>query len=119
MPSQLSSRHDLGREVEELRRELSEAHRREAATAEVLEVVSRSAFNLQGVLDGLIERAVRLTDAEIGLIYRQDGNFYRAAAIYGASPELIEVVKKNPIPPTHQSATGRAVLERRVKFVLF
>jgi GAF domain-containing protein len=114
MPSQLSSRHDLGREVEELRRELSEAHRREAATAEVLEVVSRSAFNLQGVFDGLIESAVRLTDAEIGLIYRQDGNFYRAAAIYGASPELIEVVKKNPIPPTHQSATGRAVLERRV-----
>ena len=114
MPSQVSSQHDLDREVEELRRELSEAHRREAATAEVLEVISRSAFDLQGVLDGLIESAVRLTDAELGLIYRQDGDFYRAAAIYGASIELIEVVKKNPIPPTRQSATGRAVLQRRV-----
>jgi len=105
---------DLRRRVAELERELGESHRREAASAEVLEVISRSTFNLQAVLDGLIESAVRLTGAEMGLIYRQDGDFYRAAAIYGASPEFIEVVKRNPIPPGRASATGRAVLERRV-----
>jgi GAF domain-containing protein len=97
-----------------LKRELSEAHRREVATAEVLKVISRSSFNLQEVLNSLIESAARLTGAEMGLIYMQDGEFYRAAAIYGASSEFFEVVKQNPIPPSRQSATGRAVLERRV-----
>jgi hypothetical protein len=79
MPSEVS----LAGAEEELRLELSEAHRREAATAKVLEIISRSTFNLQEVLDSLIESAVRLTGAEMGLIYRQDGEFYRAAASTG------------------------------------
>src|SRR5262245_6738576 len=112
--STAGAQQDLHRSVAELELELGEAHRREAATAEVLEVISRSTFNLQAVLDGLIESAVRLTGAEMGLLYRQHGDFYRATAIYGASPELIEVVKRNPISPDCASATGRAVLERRV-----
>ena len=98
----------------DLERELAEAHRRESATAEVLKAISRSNFNLQEVLDSLIESAVQLTSAETGLIIRQDGEVYRAAAIYGASPEFIEVAKRNPIPQGRQSATGRAVLERRI-----
>jgi GAF domain-containing protein/anti-sigma regulatory factor (Ser/Thr protein kinase) len=117
MPSHVSkvgTEKDLARAVEELTRELSDAHRREAASADILKVISRSTFSLQEVLDGLIESAVRLTGAEMGLIYKQDGDFYRAAAIYGASPESIEVTKQNPILPGRQSATGRAVLERRV-----
>ena len=104
----------IGRTKVDLERELAEAHRREAATAEVLKAISRSTFNLQEVLDSLIESAVQLTGAETGLIIRQDGEVYRAAAIYGASPEFIEVAKQNPIPQGRQSATGRAVLERRV-----
>ena len=105
---------ELARRVTELERELTEAHRREAATAEVLKAVSRSTFNLQEVLDSLIESAVQLTSADTGLIIRQYGEVYRAAAIYGASPEFIEVAKQNPIPQGRQSATGRAVHERRV-----
>jgi GAF domain-containing protein/anti-sigma regulatory factor (Ser/Thr protein kinase) len=117
MPSEVSTAgadQDLGRLVEELKRELAEAGRREAATAEVLTVISRSTFDLKTVLEGLIESAVRLAGAEMGLIYRQDGNLYRAAAVFGESPEFIEVVKRNPMPPDRESATGRAVLERRV-----
>jgi two-component system, NtrC family, sensor kinase len=105
---------DLPRRVAELERKLSDAHRREGATAEVLKAISRSTFNLQEVLDRLIESAVQLTGAETGLIIRQDGEVYRAAAIYGASPEFVEVAKQNPIPQGRQSATGRAVLERRI-----
>jgi signal transduction histidine kinase len=105
---------ELARRVTELERELTEAHRRETATAEVLKVVSRSTFNLQEVLDALIKSAVQLTSAETGLIIRQDGEIYHAAAIYGASPEFIEIAKQNPIPQGRESATGRAVLERRV-----
>src|SRR5262245_21991134 len=108
------TRQGVGGTKVDLERELAEAHRREAATAEVLKAISRSTFNLQEVLDSLIESAVQLTGAETGLIIRQDGEVYRAAAIYGASPEFIEVAKQNPIPQGHQSATGRAVLERRI-----
>jgi signal transduction histidine kinase/putative methionine-R-sulfoxide reductase with GAF domain len=104
----------IGRTKVDLELELAEAYRREAATAEVLKAISRSTFNLQEVLDSLIESAVQLTGAETGLIIRQDGEVYRAAAIYGASPEFIEVAKQNPIPQGRQSATGRAVFERRV-----
>src|SRR5215467_3985478 len=105
---------ELARVVEELERELSDAQRREAATAQVLKAISRSTFNLQEVLNSLIESAVKLTGAEQGLIIRQDGEVYRAAAIYGVSPEFIEVAKQNPIPQGRQSATGRAVLDRRI-----
>src|SRR5262245_3008686 len=112
--SSVSADQEFRRKIEELERELAEAHRREAATAEVLNTISRSTFNLQDVLNSLIESAVQLTDAETGLILRQDGEFYRPAAIYGAPPEDIEAVTQNPVPAGRQSATGRAVLERRV-----
>ena len=105
---------DLVRIVEELKLELSEARRREAATAEVLKSINRSTFNLQDVLDSLIESVVQLTGAETGILTRQDGEVYRVAATYGAYPEFIEIAKQNPLPPGRQSATGRAVLERRV-----
>src|SRR5262245_50090158 len=100
--------------VDELKRELSEAHRREAATTEVLKVISRSSFNLQEVLDSLLGSAVRLTGAETGTIWKQDGEVYRAAAIYDPDdPERGEAAKQNPAPKGRQSAAGRAVLERR------
>jgi signal transduction histidine kinase len=117
MPSHtpaVQAEQDLARVVEQLKRELSEAQQREAATAQVLKAISRSTFNLQEVLNSLIVSAVKLTGAEQGLIITQDGEVYRPAAIYGASPEFIEVAKQNPIPQGRQSATGRAVLERRI-----
>jgi len=79
--------------------ELRGSLQQQTATADVLKVISRSAFDLQTVLDTLTESAVRPAGAEMGLIYRQDGDLYRAAAIYGASPEFPEVVNRNPIPP--------------------
>jgi two-component system NtrC family sensor kinase len=57
---------------------------------------------------------VQLTSAETGIITRQDGEVYCLAASYDAYPESIEAAKQNPIPQGRQSATGRAVLERRV-----
>ena len=100
---------------------LTEAHARvtegleqQTATSEVLQVISRSAFDLQPVLDTLIENAVRLCGADRGFIHRQDGEFYPVVASYGHSPEWLEVVRRNPIRLDRTSATGRAALERRV-----
>jgi two-component system, NtrC family, sensor kinase len=101
------------RELAESQRQLAEAREQQAATADILKVIGRSVFELQPVLDTLVENAVRLCGADKGFIYRQDGELYRVAASYGHSPEWIEIVKQNPITQDRRSATGRAVLERR------
>ena len=98
----------------DLEMKLAEALEQQAATSEVLKVISSSAFELQPVLESLLKDAVQLCDADKGFIYTQDGEVYRIAASYGHSPEFIEIVQRNPIRKDRGSATGRAVLERRV-----
>ena len=94
--------------------ELRESLQQQTATADVLKVISRSTFELQAVLDTLVENAVHLCGADRGIILRRDGELYRPAASFGNSPEWIEIMKMNPIREDRTSATGRAVLERRV-----
>jgi GAF domain-containing protein len=103
----------LFKELEGKNRDLSEALEQQTATSEVLKVISRSTFDLQPVLETLIESAVRLSSSDTGFILRQDENLYRVVAAYGVNPELMEVVERNPIAIDRASATGRAVLERR------
>ena len=94
--------------------ELRESLQQQTATADVLKVISRSTFDLQTVLQTLVESAARLCDADNATITREkDGAFYRAEA-YGFSREFMDFVQDIPIKAERGSASGRALLEGRV-----
>jgi hypothetical protein len=104
---------DPSKKVERLTRALREAREQQAATSEVLNVISR-AVDLQPVLDAVLSKAVLLCGADRGFIFRQDGDLYQVAASCGHSPEFIEIARRNPISRDRRTATGRAVVERAV-----
>ena len=93
--------------------ELKESLEQQTATSEVLKVISRSVFDLRPVLETLTENAVRLCGADMGSIYRFDGERLNHALSYNATPELIEFLDRNPITPGSYSVAARAALERQ------
>jgi signal transduction histidine kinase len=97
--------------------ELRESLQQQTATADVLKVISRTAFELQPIFDTLVENAVRLCEAERAFLFRFDGKLLRSVATYNVSPELREFVDKNPIAPGRHSISARAALERRTVHV--
>jgi GAF domain-containing protein len=103
----------LFKELEAKNGDLTEALARQTATSEVLKVISRSTFDLQPVLDTLVENAARLCGASTGLIWRFDGEVFRLTADYGLSAEARDFWKRNPHRPGRGSVTGRAAIERR------
>ena len=106
------------RELADANAELSEALEQQTATSEVLKVISRSTFELQPVLNALVENAAQLCDAQFGTIFRFDGEVMRIGAIYGSSPEFRELVQRSEFRPGRESVVGRVLLERRTVHVL-
>jgi two-component system, NtrC family, sensor kinase len=94
--------------------ELRQSLQQQTATADVLKVISRSAFDLQMVLQTLIESAAKFCDADkVTVIREKDGAFYRAES-YGYSRKYLDYVKDLPIAVERGSAAGRALLEGRM-----
>ena len=97
--------------------ELRESLQQQTATADVLKVISRSTFDLQIVLDALIESATRLCGATRGHILQFDGEFLVFAAAHGAFPGFTEYLEAHPFRPGQGTIAGRAAAERRTVHV--
>ncbi len=102
-------------ELRQRTNDLTESLEQQTATSEVLKVISGSPGDLQPVFEAMLESATKLCGADRGFVFRQDGDVYRVAANYGHSAEFVEkIAKRYPIFQDRRSATGRAVVERRV-----
>ena len=100
-------------EVQARTRDLSESLQQQTATADVLKIISRSTFDLQFVLDALVESATRLCGATRGHIFQFDGEYLRFAAACGAWPGFLEHLESHPLRPSPGTIAGRAAFERR------
>ena len=83
----------------------------------MLKVISRSTFDLQAVLDTLVESAARLCDADMASINREKAAAYRQVASYGYSPEFQAYMRDHPIPAGRGSIVGRTVMQDKVMHV--
>ena len=104
---------ELQAQASTLSRQLAESQEQQTATSKVLDVISRSAFDLQAVFETVVESSGRLCEADRAFILRFDGELLRLAASHNATPEWREWVAQHPIRPGRHSASARAALELR------
>jgi two-component system NtrC family sensor kinase len=101
-------------EVQKRTEQLSESLQQQTATADVLKVISRSAFDLRAVLQTLVESAARFCSADKANVIRESNGAFYSAESYGFSRELVDYLKDIPIEAEQGTASGRALLEGRV-----
>src|ERR1700722_13527589 len=101
----------LFEQVQAKTRDLSESLQQQTATADVLKVISRSAFDLKSVLTTLTESAQSLCGASLGIICLRDGEVMRLRAESGCTQPFIDFMEANPIRPGRATITGRVFMD--------
>jgi two-component system, NtrC family, sensor kinase len=104
----------LFEEVQKRTEQLTESLQQQTATADVLKVISRSAFDLRTVLQTLVESAARFCNADKANVIRERNGAFYSHESYGFSQELVDYLKDIPIKVERGTASGRALLEGRV-----
>ncbi len=107
-------RREAADELEGRNRELASALEYQTATSDVLKVISRSTFDLQPVLDTLVETAARLCAADLGTISNRESDGFRVAATHATSPDYEAFIRGHLLPLGRGSIAGRAAAEGRV-----
>jgi signal transduction histidine kinase/DNA-binding response OmpR family regulator len=100
-------------EIERLADELAEVREQLSATSEVLAVIGRSASDLEGVLETVVESARKLCGADAGQVFLVDGDRYRLAYGSGTTAEYGEFIANNPVVLDRGTLVGRVGLDRR------
>jgi GAF domain-containing protein len=95
-------------------RELAESLEQQTATSEVLGVISRSKFELQPILQSVVDTASRLCRADVSVIFRLEDGGYRFAAGYSLDPAYLDHERRTPITPGPGTVVGRAAMSREV-----
>ena len=103
----------LLKELRQRTDDLTESLQQQTATADVLKVISRSAFDLQPVLDTIVQTASRLCEAEFSLIFKLQGDKYEIASANNAAEAFVKHAAEHPIPPGRGFLVGRTALERK------
>jgi transcriptional regulator with GAF, ATPase, and Fis domain len=106
---------DMQEQLDRLTRELVEAREQQAATSEVLRVISNSPAELEPVFQSMLENATRLCEAKFGTLYLREGHAFRVVAHHNAPAAYVEERQRNPfVLPLPGSALGRVVATMHV-----
>ena len=108
----------LEERVEQRTQELKKALQQQTALAEVFKEISRSSFDLQKLLNQLVDLASRLCAANSASIWRPFGETYQIAAAFGHQPEHTERLNRLSVRPGRDTGVGRALLERKVVHIV-
>jgi GAF domain-containing protein len=92
--------------------ELRESLQEQTATAEVLQVINSSSGDLEPVFASMLEKAVRICDANFGNIYRWDGEVLHLLASHNTPPALADARKHSPLRPYAETPVGRMVVHK-------
>jgi transcriptional regulator with GAF, ATPase, and Fis domain len=109
---------ELEKKVELLTRALSEALEQQAATSEILRVISSSPGELDAVFKAILANATRLCDANFGNLLLYDGNAFRVTALHGAPPAWAEKRRREPAFRTgSNTGLARVVKTKQVQHI--